>query len=327
MPVKSYGFAIGNLAARQNTLLKKSDLIQLLAAKDVDVLSDALRDRGLGNRTSNEDVPTILKSENTKLWEFLREISPDDSLFLPFTVENDFHNYKAVLKGVVKNVDYTDSLILPSDVSEKTLKTAVEEKRFDLLPDCMTDSAKRAYEILTSSGDAQLSDAVLDAACMTEQRRIVSDKGYKCPIAQEIVEYTVFFNNVKTALRAAKAQKNGAFLDEALTETAFISKNELKNATLSGVDELLEKLSSISNAGNGAVESYKKSAGNFERFCDDYVMNIAKKAKLITLGSDPIVGYMMARKAEIKDIRIIYSGIKTGRPEAEITGRLRELYD
>ncbi|MBR4073412.1 MAG: V-type ATPase subunit [Clostridia bacterium] len=327
MPVKSYGFAIGNLAARQNTLLKKSDLTQLLAAKDVDALSDALRDKGLGSRTVREEVPLILKNENARMWEFLREISPDDSLFLPFTVENDFHNLKAVLKGVIKNKEYSDSLILPSDISEKTLKTAIEEKKFDLLPEYMAECAKRAYEILTGSGDAQLSDAVLDAACMAEQMRIVSDKGYKCPVAREIVEYTVFFNNVKTALRAAKAQKNGAFLDDALTETKYISKAELKSATLGGTEQLLDKISLGSSAGQDAADSFKKSPGDFERFCDDYIMSIAKKAKLITLGSDPIVGYMMARRAEIKDIRIIYSGIKTGRPEAEIIGRLRELYD
>jgi len=228
MPVKSYGFAIGNLAARENLLLKKSDLAQLCVAKDTDILADMLRDKGFGSRTAREDVPNLLKYENERLWQFLIEISPDDSLFAPFTIENDFHNLKTVLKGIIRNVSYKENLILPAGISAETLEIAVSEKRFDLLPDGMKTTAERAYEIFTTSGDVQLSDAVLDSACMQMQLNIVSQKSYKSSVARDIIEYTVFFNNIKTALRAAKAQKSGAFLDEALTDSKYISKKELK---------------------------------------------------------------------------------------------------
>ena len=326
MPTKSYGFAIGNLAARENLLLKKADLIQLSALKSTDALADNLRDRGYGNRTAKEAVPELLKSENEHLWQFLIEISPDDSLFAPFTAENDFHNLKTTLKGIIRNVAFEESLILPAGIDAKTLKTAVSEKSFDILPDGFADAALRAYEIFTSSVDVQLSDAVLDRACMELQQKIVYDKAYKSTVAREIIEYSVFFSNIKTALRAAKAQKSTAFLDEALAECKLISKTELKTAALAGTEQILEYISSRSNVGRDAALSYEKSGSMFEKFCDDYIMEITRKAKFITLGSDPIVAYMMARKAEFKDIRIIYSGIKTGQSETEILERLRELY-
>ena len=55
-------------------------------------------------------------------------------------------------------------------------------------------------------------------------------------------------------------------------------------------------------------------------------MSVAKKARFITMGVEPVVGYMMARLYEVKNLRIVYSGIKTGQPQEKTLGRLRELY-
>ena len=54
MPEKSVGFAIGNLRARENRLLKKNDLSGFAAANNVTELARMLRDKGIG--ISEEDV-------------------------------------------------------------------------------------------------------------------------------------------------------------------------------------------------------------------------------------------------------------------------------
>ena len=48
MPEKSVGFAIGNLRARENRLLKKNDLSGFAAANNVTELARMLRDKGIG---------------------------------------------------------------------------------------------------------------------------------------------------------------------------------------------------------------------------------------------------------------------------------------
>ena len=50
MPEKSVGFAIGNLRARENRLLKKNDLSGFAAANNVTELARMLRDKGIGSR-------------------------------------------------------------------------------------------------------------------------------------------------------------------------------------------------------------------------------------------------------------------------------------
>ncbi|MEE1238850.1 MAG: V-type ATPase subunit [Acutalibacteraceae bacterium] len=324
MSVKSVGFAIGNLRARENRLLKADDLNQLSAAKNTDELAKMLTDRGIGT-TATADVPKLLSEETAKLWEYVTENAPDMSAFEPFLYENDFHNYKAVLKGVVTGRKYAGFFILPATVETAALERAVKEKRFDLLPDFMRSAAEEAYSVFTKTGDSQLADCIVDAGLMTAQLSKAKKIGNR--VILKLVTVTVFYNNIKAALRAVKANKSAAFLETALTETGVVSKKAMITAALGGEEKLLELLAGATELGGPeAAEAYRHSPAEFEKFTDDRVINTAKECKYITVGIEPVVGYMLARKAEITDLRIIYSGIKTGQPTEKTRERLRELY-
>ena len=324
MSVKSVGFAIGNLRARENRLLKAADLNTLSAAKSTDELAKMLTDKGIGSSDTN-DVPRILSEETQKLWEYITENAPDMAAFAPFLCENDFHNFKAVLKGVVRGADYSSLLILPATVEVTLLERAVKEKRFDLLPLFMRSAAEEAYSVFTGTGDSQLADCILDAGLMTAQLKKAKEIGNA--VILRLITVTVFYNNMKAALRGAKANKSAAFLDTALTETGVVSKKAMVSAALVGEEKLLELMSKVLELGGAdAAEAYRRSPSEFEKFVDDRIITAAKKCKYITVGIEPIVGYMLARKAEITDLRIIYSGIKTGQPIEKTRERLRELY-
>lgn len=324
MSVKSVGFAIGNLRARENRLLKSGDLNQLSAAKSTDELAKMLTDRGIG-ATDTSDVPKLLSEETEKLWEYVTENAPDMSAFEPFLYENDFHNYKAVLKGVVRGREYESLLILPATVEISSLERAVKEKRFDLLPEFMRSAAEEAYSVFTKTGDSQLADCIIDAGLMTAQIDKAKKIGNR--VILRLITVTVFYNNMKAALRAAKANKSAAFLNTVLTETGVVSKKAMVAAALSGEEKLLELMSKATELGGGeAADAYRRSPAEFEKFADDCVIKAARQCKYITVGIEPIVGYMLARKAEITDLRIIYSGIKTGQPTEKTRERLRELY-
>lgn len=324
MSVKSVGFAIGNLRARENRLLSSGDLNQLSAAKNTEELAKMLTDRGIG-ATDTADVPKLLSEETAKLWEYVTENAPDMSAFEPFLYENDFHNYKAVLKGVVSGREYGGLLILPATVEIAVIERAVKDKRFDLLPEFMRSAAEEAYSVFTKTGDSQLADCIIDAGLMTAQ----IDKAKKIgnPVILKLITVTVFYNNMKAALRAAKANKSAAFLENLLTETGVVSKKAMIAAALGGEEKLLELMSKATELGGGeAAEVYRRSPAEFEKFADDCVIKTARQCKYITIGIEPIVGYTLARKAEITDLRIIYSGIKTGQPTEKTRERLRELY-
>ena len=323
MPVRSYGFAIGNLRAKETALLTRADMMQLSSAPNTDALYGLLRDKGIGSDAT--DIPGLLTQETEKLWKYITDNAPDMGAFAPFLLENDYHNYKAVLKSVIRGTGYEDLLILPAITDTKVLERAVKEKRFDLLPEAMKKPAAEAYDVLLSSGDSQLADCIVDAGCMKAQTEAA--KASKNRIVIDSIAVTVFYGNIKAALRSVKAGKSPAFLDTVLTETGIVSKRAMIAAALDGEEAILSLMQKASSVGgSAAAEAYKKSAASFERFADDRLMATAKKCKYITSGPEPLIGYMLARKAEIRNLRIVYSGVATGMRSESIMERLREVY-
>ena len=325
MAVKSYGFAIGNLRARENSLLKQSDFSQLLSAQNTEEFAKLLKDKGIGAGSSSDDALELIKSHTKQLWQYLEDIAPDMSVFEPFIYENDFHNLKAILKSVLKAYSFEHLLIVPAIVDVSKIETAIKNKQFDLLPEFMSSAAKEAYEILSQTGDAQLADGIIDAACMASQLKRAQESKQK--ICIEIIKIIVFYGNIKVALRAARANKNAEFLNSTLTETEVLPKKELVNAALSGEEKVLELLSKTYElSGEAAAEEYKKSAWRLEKFADDLIIKKVLRLKNITMGIEPLIGYMCARKTELQNLRIIYSGVKTGQAAEKTKERLRELY-
>ena len=324
MPEKSVGFAIGNLRARENRLLKKNDLSGFAAASNVTELARMLRDKGIG-KTDGADVPTLLHEDAEEMWKYLADNAPDTAAFAPFLCENDFHNYKAVLKGIIRGREYEDLLILPASVELPALQKAVKEKRFDLLPDYMQKPAAEAYEVLVQSGDSQLADCIIDAGCMSAQT-LLAEKS-KNTVIKDLITVSVFYKNIKAALRAAKTGRSAQFIESTLTETGVVSKKAMVTAALGGEEKVLELLSkAVTVGGAEAAEAYKKSPGDFEKYADNRLLSTAKRCKYITIGIEPLIGYMLARKAQITDLQIIYSGVKTGQDSDKTLERLRELY-
>lgn len=324
MPEKSVGFAIGNLRARENRLLKKNDLSGFAAASNVTELARMLRDKGIG-KTDGADVPTLLHEDAEEMWKYLADNAPDTAAFAPFLCENDFHNYKAVLKGIIRGREYEDLLILPASVELPALQKAVKEKRFDLLPDYMQKPAAEAYEVLVQSGDSQLADCIIDAGCMSAQT-LLAEKS-KNTVIKDLITVSVFYKNIKAALRAAKTGRSAQFTESTLTETGVVSKKAMVTAALGGEEKVLELLGkAVTVGGAEAAEAYKKSPGDFEKYADNRLLSTAKRCKYITIGIEPLIGYMLARKAQITDLQIIYSGVKTGQGSDKTLERLRELY-
>ena len=324
MPEKSVGFAIGNLRARENRLLKKNDLSGFAAASNVTELARMLRDKGIG-KTDNADVPTLLHEDAEEMWKYLADNAPDTAAFAPFLCENDFHNYKAVLKGLIRGREYESLLILPASVELPVLEKAVKEKRFDLLPDYMQKPAAEAYEVLVQSGDSQLADCIIDAGCMSAQT-LLAEKS-KNTVIKDLITVSVFYKNIKAALRAAKTGRSAQFIESTLTETGVVSKKAMVTAALGGEEKVLELLGkAVTVGGVEAAEAYKKSPGDFEKYADNRLLSTAKRCKYITIGIEPLIGYMLARKAQITDLQIIYSGVKTGQGSDKTLERLRELY-
>src|SRR5699024_5979671 len=65
---------------------------------------------------------------------------------------------------------------------------------------------------------------------------------------------------------------------------------------------------------------------NLEKAIDDHFMDFAKKAKSMTYGPEVLLGYLIAKEQEIKNLRIIFISKLNSLPKDFTRERLRETY-
>lgn len=319
----SYEFSIGSVRAKETSLLNAQDVEQLLACQSVSALCRALADKGVGDGSTVEE---ILADRNKKTWAYLKSVAPDFEIFRPFIILNDIHNFKVVLKGTMADRAYKELLLTPCTVDREKLIDAVEHRKMSLLPEFMQKPCDSAYEILAHTGDARQGDSELDRAAMQEMLRL--SKSCKSDFLNNYFENLVFYANVKTAIRAARAGAGKDFLDRALCEVDGFNKKAVTEAAVKGCDYLVDLLSKRADYDCAkAMEAYKASPSAFEKFVDDRLITMARECcKRASEGAEPLLGYYLGVEAENKVIHIIASGIRTGTDAENIRERLREIY-
>lgn len=320
----SYEYSIGSVRAKENSLFQKSDIEQLLACDSLAQFCQTLRDKSWGSGESFDDIS---QDHTDKMWAYLKTTAPDFSIFSPFLIQNDVHNFKVTLKGTMSARKYYEKLLLsPCTVERGEIIYAVEHRDMSKLPGWMAQPAEKAYELLAHTGDAKSCDAVLDKAVMQEMLRF--SKGLRSAFLQKYFNTLVFYGNAKIALRSARTGADKNYLKTALCDAEGFDADGITASAVKGSDALIDKLSKFGEYdGKAAMEQYKKSPTAFEKFVDDKLLVMAKEScKRASEGAEPLLGYYLGEEAEKKVLHIIASGIKTGADTDIIRERLREIY-
>lgn len=319
----SYEFSVGSVRAKENSLFTNADVEHMLGCKTEDELLSYLIGKGYGE---GKTVDEIIESHTAEMWAYIKSVAPDFDIFNPFFYQNDVHNLKVVLKGTMSGRDYENLLVAPNTIDTDSLKTAVENRKFSLLPDWLAQSADKAYEILAHTSDARLSDAVIDRAVMEEMLRAAEKSGSE--FLYDYFKTTVFYANIKIAIRSSRTGTSKDFLSQALCDMDGFRKADVINAAAKGGDALLDALTKFSEYGcSQAIAEYKISPSAFERFIDNRLIAMAKEScKRTSEGAEPLMGYYLGCEAEKKVIHIIASGLRTKSGTEIIRERLREIY-
>lgn len=303
-----YASAVSAVKAMENSLFTHSDLEQLIKARN------------------RNEFDTLMISKDTsglpEVWEMLRTYAPDSRELEILLYRNDFHNLKAVLKAMISNKEPDGYFIEPSNVTLETLKEVFRKKDSDILPDYMRETASMAYELLTRTLDGQLVDTFIDTSAMLAMQRSAENFGGE--FMQKYVQIITVCADIKTAYRCSKMHKSRDFIENAICGSSELDKESLIRATLGGTESLLSFMEHT--VYSELAQLLKESPAQFEKRCDDMVMELAEDARMKVFGIEPLVAYYIAKEAEIKNLRIISICRESGADIQTITERLRKLY-
>ena len=186
----------------------------------------------------------------------------------------------------------------------------------------MREVAREAYETFLHTRDGQLADIIVDRAALDAIKK--AGERSKEEIVRQYAESTVAVADIRIAVRACKTGKSSDFMKKAMAECDTLDKERLIHATVSGMDQIMSYLAET-KYGDGAL-ALAESASAFERWCDNQIMETIRPQLYNSFSLGPLVAYVLARENEIKTVRIILTGKRSGLPEEFIRERAREMY-
>jgi V/A-type H+-transporting ATPase subunit C len=299
-----YAYSFGRVRALEAQLLDKTQFKRMAEAKTasevIKILSETVYAIPEG-----ADVPVIekaLQKELYNVYDLAQHISPQKSITDLIQMKYDFHNAKVILKAEI--LSRKPVHLMPLGVVDiEKLKKAFKERIKDL-PAVLADAVEKARAAYEETGDTQVIDFVMDAEYVAAVLEHCED-----PFLKEFFRFTVDLENIKNVIRCQrfdidfeKAYIDGGTID---VKTFLSFKGEPVETIIAAVQT--RKYSHIVEEG---LKNYEetKTLTVYEKRTDDFLIEYLKKAKMAALTIEPLIGYILAKEQEVKQVRLVLLG-------------------
>jgi V/A-type H+-transporting ATPase subunit C len=327
-----YAYSVSRIRAIERKLLDKGKLDRMVEAKSPEEALKVLQEADYGNLGSDSaniyEYENLLGEEYTKVYNLLKEIAPEPDVFDLFLISNDYHNLKVLLKAEFSGQDDNGLLIESGSIPSGKLKTMIRDRNMSNMPAIMKKAVEECIETYNKTLDPQVIDIILDKAIFKQMKDTSIKSGNK--FIKDLVTLFIDLANIKVFLRVKALNKSFDFLQKILIPEGSINIKLFIENLDNPLDSIIDALqfTSIGPYLQEGIENFKVTGTltKFEKLSDNSIMDYVKKSKYVSLGIEPLVGYLMAKEMEIKNARIVMVGKINNISNEVIKERLREAY-
>lgn len=315
-----YAYVLGRVKALEAHLITKTQFKRMVEATSSKEAAKVLSETVYGGLEGAdvETIEKILQDELKNMYTLVEHISPDKELTDLLRLKYDFHNAKAVLKS--ETMSKEPQHLVPLGIVEiEPLKKALQERLKDLPPP-LASAVEKARIAYGNTGDPQVIEFIMDS----EYTRTLRKKSEKSQFLKGFFQLKIDLENIRNFIRSQKFKldfsraylEGGTITLKAFRNLEGESSETIANAfsTKDYYPVLEEGLKTYDDTGNLAA---------YENLRDNFLMGYLRRAKLVSLGIEPLIGYILAKEMEIKQIRLILLGKLRG---VEVRKRISDPY-
>lgn len=327
----------------EDDLLKARDLERLNDYESLSEVLNALNDSSYSSAIAeldrDEEYEKILNKELVKVYDKIADVTPDKNISQYLIEKYNFHNLKLLVKEIIQEEDYSKiyspmANVDTAFIKRELLRTTDGEvslgsvgKKDDR--EIYLDYAQKALKAYRESENPAMIDISLDKSYYEREVDLAEKTGIESLLAY--TKEAIDLNNIKTLLRIRGQKLDFGHLENALIEGGNLDKNDVLAMINMDANEIVLKTSSlkVNSYLKASLDRDKKDSENLldlEKAIDDHFMDFAKKAKAMTYGPEVLLGFLIAKEQEIKNLRIIFISKLNSLPKDFTRERLRETY-
>lgn len=307
--------------SREKFLIGYDRYLRLIDAENYNEGLKLLREYNFGKSAAEgADLSQIIYAEEEDLIAFIKEYAPKGGAQNYFLLPYDFLNAEALFKCSKLNLP-KDSKYLTHEglLSIDEIKCAVSGEKCKIQE--INEAIEEAEKLFTENAlpTGALVDTVFTRKLYAAIKRLAADAE-----VLNFLESEKLFKNISIALRCESVEEYEALkipckILKKEQETALLSKDEGKMAGAFKNSRYLDFVKTAS-------KNIGKPLSEYERMVDGYALNKLKETRFFNEGTKPYLLYVSYRKADIKNVRLILSSLKSGIARDVVKGKLRESY-
>lgn len=330
-PDTDYLYLSAHLKARERNFFTPQQLQRLILARDEEEVGKLLSEHGWQPIApgSMDALEKEISRQRRAAFDLLYRYAPDPAIIDLFRLKYDIHNLKVLTKATVQGLDATELLSGAGIYPPKKLTEIFLEKQYYQLSPGLSAGLQEAIELLSRTGDPQLSDLRLDAAKAAEMLRLATESESEFLLGY--VRLSIDADNLRVLTRVSLAGKGFDYLRRAIFpggNTLVQLPPEINAEWVLGLfgHGFLANAAAAAAAALTGKATGKELLARLDLACDNALVEYLKTAKLIPFGEAPVISYLLTVEAQLVAIRTIVGGRLAGLSAEHITERLRQSY-
>lgn len=279
-----------------------------------------LKESGFGGGTEETgDVDFLIEAEENALNDFIRDYAGTEAEREYFLSPIDAHNVKAYFKASVSGGDVSKMRAPQGTIPLQTIEECFESNDFSALPRYLQIAVEEARAVCESgaAGNGRAVGVIFERALYGHLLKTCKS----CGVLRRLLVRKIDLTNFVTAMRCAT--------EEQLKE-AFLSGGKHGTEDFSFVFEKDEEKAKSTAEKAGAKDLYslylqclKSGVGAAEKALAETEIDYFEKKKYELSGSNVFLYYVLRKKTECFNVRIVFVCLGAGLKEHEIKKRLR----
>lgn len=295
----NYPYANGIISVIENKVLDRNKLYVLSKYEKKDFIKVLL---AMNYGGSGETLEDLIASENNRVKDLLKEISPKKEDTNLFYLVNDAQNIKILYKIKVYNLDKYDLLSENGTMDLEILSQAIIDNNFINAPKRLKELVTKINSHLTDDINPKNLSSLIDNSIYSYAIKATNNH-----ILKKYLTYRIDFNNVISMLRSKNLNWNKSEYFKMFLDNGSISKNVLENVYEASKEELIKCLEVFYDGKISKVLKKITSLDECQLEFERLMLELMKEYKNEPLNIGPVIYYYLLKQAEAQNIRILYS--------------------
>ncbi len=323
--LRRYGFAVGRVRVLETNLLTRTTYERLLDARDFDrqrrILADTVYADYLEGATTPDEIEQGLDASLVDLYEdFLEHANLPEPIVAYFRTRHDFENLKARLKAEAQGIPVAELLTPLGSVSPEFFVGPS-----DRLPSGVREADSRIRARLADESGTLPPD-VVDTAVDREMFAALSDIARESGsgFVRHLACLEADAGNARAFVRTRIRGVPVAHLEPALVPGGSIPPSTFVTLYRLPFEEGVARLAALAPLTRIDPEAIADPA-RLDVAVEALIAREVRAHRVTSIGPDPVVGYVLARRAEVTALRTIIMGTFARVPVEQLRERVRDV--